>query len=68
MRVSLVVLGILVAVASIAARADAREYPWCAAYRNGSRNCGFATHEQCMKALSGIGGGCTHNPHYRSRH
>lgn len=66
MRISLTVLGILVALAAMVAPAEAREYPWCATYRSGSRNCGFATHEQCMKALSGVGGVCTHNSHYRS--
>lgn len=35
--------------------------PWCAAYRNGSNNCGFYTYEQCMAAVSGVGGFCNRN-------
>lgn len=35
--------------------------PWCAAYRNGSNNCGFYTYEQCLAAVSGVGGFCNRN-------
>jgi len=42
--------------------AIAKEPAWCAAYRNGSNNCGFYTYEQCMAAISGIGGFCNRNP------
>jgi tetratricopeptide (TPR) repeat protein len=38
--------------------AGAKEPGWCAAYRNGGNNCGFFTYEQCMAAVSGIGGFC----------
>jgi hypothetical protein len=31
---------------------------WCANYRNGSRNCGFYTFQQCLAAISGLGGSC----------
>lgn len=57
-------LGSLVtaAVLAHAAPATAREPAWCAAYRNGSNNCGFYTYEQCMAAVSGIGGFCNRNP------
>ena len=53
------------AVAAIfvpAAPAAAKEPAWCAVYRNGGNNCGFHTHEQCMAAVSGIGGFCNRNP------
>jgi len=42
-------------------------YPWCAQYgnRDGSRNCGFSTWEQCRAAISGNGGYCTENPMYQ---
>lgn len=33
-------------------------YHWCAAYSNGSTNCGFSTIEQCRAAVSGVGGSC----------
>jgi peptidoglycan hydrolase-like protein with peptidoglycan-binding domain len=31
---------------------------WCAAYYNGSQNCGFYTLDQCRAAVSGVGGSC----------
>jgi Protein of unknown function (DUF3551) len=42
-------------------------YPWCAQYgeRDGARNCGFSTWNQCMAALSGNGGYCIENPMYQ---
>jgi tetratricopeptide (TPR) repeat protein len=55
---SLVATAVLVSVAPAAAKEPA----WCAAYRNGSNNCGFYTYEQCMAAISGIGGFCNRNP------
>jgi hypothetical protein len=46
-------------------RADVA-YPWCAEYSmQGSSNCGFATYQQCMAALSGNGGYCNANPMFR---
>ena len=35
--------------------------PWCAAYRNGSTNCGFYTYQQCMETVAGNGGFCNRN-------
>jgi tetratricopeptide (TPR) repeat protein len=35
--------------------------PWCAAYRNGSTNCGFYTYDQCMATVAGNGGFCNRN-------
>ncbi len=39
------------------------QYPWCAQYsgRDGGRNCGFSTFEQCRATVSGIGGFCERN-------
>jgi Putative peptidoglycan binding domain len=34
---------------------------WCAAYYNGSQNCGFYTLDQCRAAVSGVGGSCVPN-------
>lgn len=50
------------AVLALATPVAAKEPAWCAAYRNGSNNCGFYTYEQCMAAISGIGGFCNRNP------
>jgi hypothetical protein len=49
--------------------AEASPWPWCADYtgRNGGggTNCGFASWVQCQAAISGVGGWCYPNPHYR---
>jgi hypothetical protein len=48
-----------------ATAAAADPYPWCAQYgRDGGRNCGFLTLQQCLDTVSGIGGGCEHNLFY----
>lgn len=43
--------------------AKAKEPAWCATYRNGGNNCGFNTYEQCMAAVSGVGGFCNKSPY-----
>ena len=35
---------------------------WCAYYRSGGTNCGFQTFDQCLSAVSGVGGMCNANP------
>jgi hypothetical protein len=49
--------------------ASAAEYPWCAQYggRDGGRNCGFTSFQQCMATVSGIGGFCERNQFYTPR-
>ena len=69
--VLLVTAGFLMAcltTAGLATRANAQNYPWCvqsSAYEGGE-NCGFATHEQCMATLQGIGGFCQINTRYQA--
>jgi tetratricopeptide (TPR) repeat protein len=53
----------VVTVLALNAPATAKEPGWCAAYRNGGNNCGFYTYEQCMAAVSGIGGFCNRSPY-----
>jgi hypothetical protein len=62
--VAMIALGLLMGVHP--ARAEIT-YPWCAQYgdRDGARNCGFSTLEQCRAAISGNGGYCEENPMYR---
>jgi uncharacterized protein DUF3551 len=50
-----------------ASASEARTWPWCATYNDayGSRNCGFATFQQCLATVSGIGGFCGQNPMFR---
>lgn len=56
----------LVAAAALAPRpaAAAYYYPWCAVYqdRSGIHSCAFATFEQCLATVSGVGGFCEQNP------
>ena len=51
---------------------SAAEYPWCAQYggRDGGRNCGFVSFQQCLATVHGMGGTCEQNQFYklRSRH
>jgi len=51
----------LIIVLGLSAPAAAAGPPWCAAYRNGSTNCGFYTYEQCMATVAGNGGFCNRN-------
>ena len=50
----------LVASSQIATKAEA--YPagprFCAQYRGGGENCGFYSFNQCLAAISGVGGMC----------
>jgi hypothetical protein len=41
-------------------------YRWCATYatKGGTPSCYFATREQCMETISGIGGSCSENPYH----
>jgi Protein of unknown function (DUF3551) len=42
---------------------DAAAAQWCATYsRRGSENCGYATMEQCLAQVRGLGGWCRPNP------
>jgi tetratricopeptide (TPR) repeat protein len=52
----------VVTVLGLNAPASAKEPAWCAAYRTGGTNCGFNTYDQCMAAVSGVGGFCNRNP------
>jgi hypothetical protein len=63
MRISaFVVLGLVTAALPRPAAA-AYNLPWCAQYfdRSAIRSCAFATREQCMATVSGIGGYCIQN-------
>jgi len=59
--------GLVIAIWSvflIAGPAAADSAKWCAAYRNGSTNCGFITIEQCRASVSGVGGTCEPSQFY----
>src|SRR6516165_7921037 len=55
------ILGVLAAVVCIEKAAEARNGEWCAYYNagdGGGTNCRFATLEQCLADVRGIGGNC----------
>jgi hypothetical protein len=47
------------------AGAGYRYYPWCAQYNlpGGPTSCRFATFEQCLPEVRGVGGQCVVNPY-----
>jgi hypothetical protein len=63
MRISVFVVLGLVTAALPRPAAAAYNLPWCAQYfdRSAIRSCAFATREQCMATVSGIGGYCIQN-------
>ena len=70
MRLSLFILLVLAGGVWVEKPAEARDYPWCAYYNfgkdgGGATNCGWATFEQCLATVSGIGGSCGPNPMYQ---
>jgi hypothetical protein len=66
MKAFFFVPAIFVGITGIGTHADAENYPWCAYYRGGGTNCGFATFDQCMANVSGIHGYCARNTQYVS--
>jgi Protein of unknown function (DUF3551) len=67
MRLWLFIVGVFAAIVWIEKPAEAQNYPWCAYYNmgGGATNCGFATSQQCLAAVSGVGGSCGPNPTYQ---
>lgn len=65
MKSLLLALIAIAAAALLGTPSEARTFPWCVVHGNtGARNCGFVSHEQCMKTARGLGF-CTRNPRYR---
>jgi len=65
MRLWLFVLGVIAATVSVEKPAEAQNGEWCA-YRDGdggARNCGFASFEQCLANIRGVGGNCGPSPY-----
>jgi Protein of unknown function (DUF3551) len=68
MRNSLFILGVFAALVWFERPAAAQNSPWCAYYDlegGGATNCGSATSQQCLAAVSGVGGSCGPNPAYQ---
>jgi hypothetical protein len=72
MRLFAIIVSALAAVVCIEKSAEARNGGWCAYYNMGDmsgRKCGFATLQQCLADVRGIGGNCSPSPYSsRSRH
>jgi hypothetical protein len=69
MRLLLIILGAFAAIVWIAKPAEAQDGAWCAYYdtgEGGSTNCGFATLQQCLADVRGIGGNCGPSPYSSS--
>jgi Protein of unknown function (DUF3551) len=64
MRLWLFILGVFAAILCVEEPAYAQNGAWCAYYdfKGGATNCGFATFQQCLATVSGIGGSCGPNP------
>ena len=60
MRMIVLLLLALVGMSLTSTYADAGA--WCASYRRGVSNCGYATQEQCLATVRGLGGFCRPNP------
>jgi hypothetical protein len=61
-------IGVLAAIVCFEKPAAAQNYSWCAYYdlgSSGATNCGFSTFQQCLAAVSGVGGSCGANPQYQ---
>jgi len=63
----LLVLSLIIIGALLNTPTKAQNYPWCAIYNDGSgsKNCGFASFQQCQADVSGIGGFCSQNSTYQ---
>lgn len=73
MRVSFLLAAAAAAAAALSsqaptARAQSAAYPFCAVYasKGGTPSCHFATREQCLADISGLGGQCVGNSSYRA--
>jgi Protein of unknown function (DUF3551) len=62
MRMIVLLLLALVGMSLTSTYADAGAGAWCASYRRGVSNCGYATQEQCLATVRGLGGFCRPNP------
>jgi Protein of unknown function (DUF3551) len=65
-RFAVFVLAALAAAAGTAKTAQAQNDAWCAYYdlgKDGFRSCRFATLQQCLNDVRGIGGNCGPSPY-----
>jgi uncharacterized protein DUF3551 len=68
MRLSLFILGVFAAILCTGKPIEAQNGGWCAYYNyafGGQRICGFATLQQCLADVRGVGGNCGPSPYYQ---
>ena len=59
---TLAAFAIVIAASSFTGSAHAERYwPWCARYNGWTVVCGFASFQQCLTTISGVGGFCEQN-------
>lgn len=61
---TLSILALVIAAIGLNARdaqAQGKYWPWCARYDGWTIVCGFATFQQCLATISGVGGICQPN-------
>jgi hypothetical protein len=73
MRVSFLLAAAAATAAALSAeaptaRAQSAAHPFCAIYasKGGTPSCHFATREQCLADISGLGGQCVENSSFRA--
>jgi len=57
------ILGILVAVP---APGYSEDYPWCTEFDPFTKNCTFASYNECHAVASTVGATCIHNSNFRA--
>jgi Domain of unknown function (DUF4399)/Protein of unknown function (DUF3551) len=63
MRHALICVSLAIMALAVERSPAAAQSAWCAYYKGGSgTSCGFATFEQCLASVSGVGGTCGRNP------
>jgi uncharacterized protein DUF3551 len=68
MRLLLIIAGVFAAVVCVEKPAAAQNGGWCAYYNyafGGQRMCGFASLQQCLADVRGVGGNCSPSPYYQ---
>jgi hypothetical protein len=68
----LLILSLVLAIAALMTATDLASaqsptsYPWCSrGTRSAPGNCYYASKEQCMRTISGIGAFCYRSPYFR---
>jgi uncharacterized protein DUF3551 len=69
MRFLLFIVGVFATIICVENPTEAQTGGWCAYYNyayGGQRICGFATLQQCLVDVRGVGGNCGPSPYYQA--